>query len=180
MESWNVEPTGITDEPYYFRNSSQTIISFSKRTSFDISILLVKMEERGVPFAYTEKLKELRFTILKGSIVGNYGKGLIHLSPQGWGPGSDESMCQTFIHELGHHIDEQEAISSDLKIIKEKKTCAKHLPDSYGTKNIDEYIAVGFEVFYFGSNKDKKKLRKKNKHLYKRIMQAHRKYRNRA
>lgn len=176
-ESWDVEPTDDPSAPFFFRNASQTVVTVSRRVRFDFSYLLVRMEHVGLPTAYLDKVREVRLTMLPRD-YGRYQAGRIVLDAFGWGPGPLETVCQTFIHELGHHIDWEEAISDDPAVVKEKRTRYRFLPDPAGArKNVGEYVAVGFEVFYMGSAADKKRMREKNPKLWDRIRKAHRKYR---
>lgn len=176
MELWNVIPNEDDNVPFILANTDRTSVSFSKRVNFDINILMSSMEERDVPFAYTKTLRLIRFTVHMHS--GTYGDGEIMLKASGGcGAWFREMICQTFVHELGHHVDYLEAISDDPLVIKEKRN-ATHFPEPYARKNVMEYVAVGFEVFYFGSKEEKSQLKRYNKNLYRRIKQAHEKYKN--
>lgn len=175
MESWNVDPTDDERE-YVLRSPTQTVFSFSKRIRFDVSLLLCEMELHGVPLGYTRGLRRVRLTVLRD--LGTYLNNVINLNVTPY-VGPPSSVCQTFVHELGHHVDELEAISDDPRVIREKRHGWKHLPDPYSRKNVVEYVGVGFETFYFGTDEQKRSMRKRNKVLYSRISQAHRKYRER-
>lgn len=173
MNSWNVIPAKESDIDFVLLNGDRTIIRFTQRAEWlDIPWLMSKMEELNVPFAYTVGLKEIYFTMLQG-LDGDYKNGLIRLSI---GMGSRYTLDRTFVHELAHHVDEAEDISGRESIITEKKTSAKELVDTYARKNVCEYVAVGFEVFYCGSKKERSRLRKKNPKLYNVIRYIHRKY----
>lgn len=127
----------------------------------------------GVPFKYTDGLDLIYFTFLRG-LHGDYVDDRIRICA------NDETkkvMAKVFVHELGHHVDEQEDISGDEAIIAEKRERAKYIDDSYAKKNVVEYVAVGFETFYCGTNEEKRRLRKKNPRLYAAIRRCHRKYR---
>jgi hypothetical protein len=43
------------------------------------------------------------------------------------------------------------------------------MPDGYAKKDVGEYLACGFEVFYCGAKKVKDKMKKMNPHLYRTI-----------
>ena len=75
-----------------------------------------------------------------------------------------------------NHVDTMEAISDDPNIIEEKRTHGKFMPDKYAMTNEKEYVAEGFELFYFGNKEEKKQMKINNKYLYGRIMKAHKKY----
>ena len=172
-ERWNLEPS---DDGLVLMNSSCTSVTMTKRSKFDPLVLMSRMEELGVPLGYTKGLKEIRFTIHRDS--GTYMDGVIKLdSLRTWGPGCVDSVCQTFVHELGHHVDETEAISCDHELVKEKVKKSCKMPDSYAQKSASEYVAVGFEVFYFGDRKERSMMKKSNPKLYSIISRLHRKYR---
>jgi hypothetical protein len=73
-------------------------------------------------------------------------------------------------------MDDRELISLRDNIIKEKKLKVKYVNDSYARKNVGEYVAVGFEIFYCGTKKEKRSLKKHNPKLYGVISRLHRKY----
>lgn len=176
MESWNVV---ICDDPegdYVLLNKSRTLIRLSERAKIDLAQLLSKMEEAGVPIRYSEEVKEIYFTHLKDSTHGDYNDGTIRLS---CGHESRQIHEKTLVHELAHHIDAIENISDREHIIVEKRKKAGMLPDTYAKKNVGEYIAIGFEVYYFGSREERAKMRKRNPRLWNVIRYLHRKYKSR-
>ncbi len=83
------------------------------------------------------------------------------------------------MHELAHHVDEEEGISDRPGLLEEKKKKARYLPDSYAKKNLLEYVAVGFEVYYCGTREEKRKMKRCNRKLYSIIQYIHRKYKSR-
>lgn len=137
------------------------------------------MEVHKVPIAYTEGLKEIYFTLLpsysKGRVTsGDYDAiGKIRLSCD---TTSRDSFDRNLIHELAHHVDEMEGISDRESIIEEKRTSARHIPDAYARKDVSEYVAVGFEIYYFGTRTQRGELRRQNPKLYNVIRYIHRKY----
>lgn len=171
MESWNV----IRDDEgdYILLNIDKTPIRLSKRANVDLPLLMAKMEEANVPVAYTAELQDIYFTILTGPNAGDYDHdGKIRVScssAAGW------AIERTFIHEIAHHVDDNEDVSSRPEIMAEKKTKAKHL-DSYAKKNSSEYVAIGFEIYYFGDKVERTRMRKKCKRLYWAIRTLHKKY----
>jgi hypothetical protein len=134
-----------------------------------------KMEEARIPFSYTEGVEQIYFTLLRGRTHGDYSDGTIRLS---CGHESRDTYASTLVHELAHHLDEEEDISGRDSIIIEKRSQARHLSDNYAQKNIGEYVAVGFEVYYFGSRDEKIRMRRKNPRLWNVIKYIHRKYRS--
>jgi hypothetical protein len=176
MELWNVVPNDDVAYPFVLANPNSTLISFNKRVKFDINILMSSMEERDVPFNYTKGLKHVRFTILKDGGTYLNKEIMIHMQNE-CGSWWRESICQRFIHEVGHYVDEVEAICEDINVINEKKSVL-YYPNTYSKKNIYEYIATGFEIYYFGSEEERRLQKKNNKQLYKRIKEAHNKYKS--
>lgn len=174
MGSWNV--AHIKKGEYELLNDTATLISFSPKAAPDISWLLSRMEEIGVPISYTRDLKNIYFTYLKGGDHGDYCNHRIRISCD---KRTREIMDKVFIHEIAHHVDDMEDITSDDMLMREKKLKGKHMADSYARKNVGEYFAVGFEVYYFGTVKEKKTMRTKNPYLYKKIQSLHRKFSHR-
>lgn len=170
MSSWNV--SHVEKKEYELLNGSSTLVHSSPTSNPDIAWLMSKMEELEVPIAYTRELKELYFTKLPRD-AGDYFRGRIRISvrPDDW-----ENAHRILVHELGHLIDEEEAATDDDSMKKEKKKKAKHMPDAYAKKDVCEYFAVGFEVFYCGTKEERKKMKKKNPLLFKRIKALHKKY----
>lgn len=177
MESWNVVDCNDPEGDYVLLNKSRTIVRFSKRfPDVDILGLMSKMEESNVPFSYTEELKEIYFTLLPGKTHGDYINGRIRLS---CGHASSDIQPVTLVHELAHHIDELEDISGRESVAIEKKNKANMLQDKYAQKNISEYVAIGFEVYYFGDKKARAEMKKNNPKLWNTIKNLHSKYRSR-
>lgn len=176
MESWNVITCKDPDGDFVLLNKSRTLIRFSLRVQPDIAVLMSEMEEAGVPFTFTEGVKKIYFTHLPDGTHGDYNSGNIRLS---CGHISRETYASTLVHELAHHLDEEEDISGRESIIVEKRKKARFMTDKYARKNIGEYIAVGFEVYYFGTRIERAKMRKRNPRLYNVIKYLHRKYRSR-
>jgi hypothetical protein len=131
------------------------------------------MEELGVPIAYTEDLEEIYFTKLPGGDHGDYVGGRIRMSAD---KKTREIMDKVFVHEIAHHMDDQEDVTSDETLNEERKLKAKHMSDTYAKKNVSEYLAVGFEVYYLGSREEKAKMKKMNPRLYKTIASLHRRF----
>ncbi|MHB8407978.1 MAG: anthrax toxin lethal factor-related metalloendopeptidase [Acidiferrobacterales bacterium] len=170
-ESWNLALCG--DRECFLLNKTRTLVRMSKRVRVELPKLLVEMEEHRVPFQYTEGLNEVYFTLLRDNTCGDYINDKIRLSCDSV---SQELMGQTLVHELAHHVDEQEDISERDEIKAEKKARAQYMEDKYCKKNAGEYVAVGFEVYYFGSPEEKKKMEIHNPVLFKTIKGIHRKY----
>jgi hypothetical protein len=173
MSSWNIARCFEQNCDFMLLNSSRTAIRFSNRTKIEITEMLVSMEDHNVPIAYTNELKEIYFTFLRGRTAGDYLDGRIRLSCQ---KDIMRMMDRTLIHEIAHHLDDRENLSGEDNIMKEKKSSACELGDSYAKKNIGEYIAIGFEVFYFGTKQEKSKMRKDNPKLYTVIKNLHKRY----
>lgn len=133
-----------------------------------------EMERIGVPPAFTENLEVIEITILKG-LLGDYLNGRLRLSSTAE---ARKNLGKVFVHELGHHIDDEEEISEDEKIKQEKKKAAKFMSDAYAKKSVGEYVAVGFEVYYYGTKEEKAKMKKKNPVLYRKIASIHEQFKS--
>lgn len=156
-------------------NRARTQIRFSRRVKVDLAKLLVQMEEANVPLQYTNGLKEVYFTFLRG-LYGCYLDDRVMISCDQHGR---ECMDRTFIHELAHHLDEEEDISERPGMLEEKKKSHKVLGDKHARDSVSEYVAIGFEVYYFGTKIQRKKMQRKCPRLWKTIRYIHRKYRSR-
>ncbi len=174
--SWETEPTGDPLVPYVLRNSSRTVFTLAPRVrQTDVASMLVQMEMMAVPFSYAVGVREVSLSLINRD--GWYLDGFIRLhagARLGFGWGFTAALAQNLVHELGHHVDAAEALSDDPAVIKELRTHGKWMPDSYARKNVDEYVAVGFEVFYCGSPAQVKTMRERNRHLYRHIRRIHR------
>lgn len=169
--SWNV----IYDsgESMYLLDS-ETVFEFTRTTrGIDIAVIMTDLENANVPIKYTRDLRTIRFTKLPSGDLGNYAEGVIQLSVF---KSSTVPISKVLVHELAHHLDDLEDIVSTPELIREKKNRAKFL-NKLAEKNVDEYFAIGFEVYYFGDKFAKRKLRKMHPVLYKKIAAVHRKYR---
>ena len=171
MPSWNVE--WVKAKEYVLLNGDCTPVRLSPASKPDISWLMSRMEELGVPVAYTKDLEEICFTRIPGGDHGDYLSGRIRIAGD---LKTQPIMDKVFVHELAHHVDDQEDVTSDERLTKEKRRAAKHMADTYAKKNTGEYLAVGFEVYYLGTKEEKKKMRSKNPRLYRTIAELHRKF----
>lgn len=172
MRPWALIKTGLRDGEWRLFNGSATILNFNQRVSLEIvEELMRRMNDAKVPFEYTEGLKEIYFTFLPEH-RGDYEDGHIRLSCD------DELhvLQTTLVHELGHHLDEIKHISNRPKIIDESKKCLLVAPEGGKSYNTEEYIAIGFELFYFGKRGSKEKLKQENPKLYNIIKHLHKTY----
>lgn len=126
-----------------------------------------------MPIAYTIGVREVYFTIFSQRHAGDYRDGKIRMD---CGVNSQRMLPEILIHELAHHLDDEELLSDRPEIRAEKKLGSKFMEDKYAQTNIGEYVAVGFEVYYFGVEPEKESLRKHNPALYSAIDEVHRKY----
>ncbi len=172
LTSWNAVE-GPKQRNYSLLNASYTTVRFNKRVKVDLVPLLVRMEELGVPLSFTEGLEEIYFTYLRGG-HGYYLDGKIRMSCS---PESVVCLDRTLVHELGHHVDEIEDLSNRQAIIDEKRLASRFMSDTYARKDVAEYVAVGFEMFYLGTPEQRAKMRKCNPKLYLAIQKIHRIYR---
>lgn len=164
MNSWNVEHVG--EDEYVLMNKNRTVIRMSEHAVVDLGEILAEIEEAGVPISFTDGLKEIYFTILKSdektTLQGDYKNGVIRISTA---MANRDEMAETFVHELGHYVDEVYDISLKKKIIEEKPKKARLMPDDYARKNIEEYVACGFELYYFGTREQRGAFRRNNPKL---------------
>jgi hypothetical protein len=174
MESWNVMRCPTDEGEYVLKNPSRTLIRFSERTDPDLGALMSEMEELNVPFSYTDKVKEIYFTLMPDH--GDHTDGKIRVS---YTNESRKILARILIHELAHNVDEQEGLCDRPDIIDEKRKKARYLPDTYARKNVVEYIAIGFETYYCGTPEQKRKMKRCNPKLFGAIRYLHRKYKAR-
>ena len=172
MSEW---PFTIGDASGCLSNRWSTELRFSRRAVVDTLALFDRMEELGVPFAYADELEEVYFTLLPGK-HGDYFPCKIRLSTS---RDSLSMLDRTFIHELGHHIDNVEELSERPSLVEEKRTQAKFMSDTYARTDVGEYVAVGFEVYYLGTRRERAQMREMNPKLYRTVADMHRKYRKR-
>lgn len=136
---------------------------------------LKKLDERSVPKSYTAKLDEIYLTYLKNDTLGLYSDCCITLSCCKVAIGS---MERTLIHEIGHHIDYMNDISSSNELYEEWELCHPYVyvdDEPFNSdKYITEYVALGFEKYYFGDIKD---MVRTTPVLFKEINKIHNKYR---
>lgn len=171
MPSWNVE--WVRAKEYVLLNCECTPILLSQSSKPDLSWLMSRMEELRIPISYTKNLEKIIFTKIPRGHHGDYQGDIIRLAAD---KKTAPILDKVFVHELAHHVDDHEDISSDDLLIKEKKVASKYMDDAYARKNTSEYLAVGFEVYYLGTKEEKKKLRAKNPRLYRAIAALHRKF----
>ncbi len=173
MRPWTLQ-TDSSDGEWRLLNSSATLLQFSQRV--DVSVvecLLGRMTAAGVPFAFSEGLQGIYFTYLQTN-RGEYEEGHVRLSCDA----SGDVLDTTFVHELGHHLDALESISKRPKVVQEHESTKTLNAPAGGSsrKDIEEYVAIGFELFYFGKRGTRTLLRTENPKLYNVISNLHRKY----
>ncbi len=182
MNSWNVLPDKEDERKFYLANDVGTVVRLSKRVDVDLPLLMSRLEERGIPIAYSYGVHEIYFTVLPGDDEDKYAvkygdydrvEKRITLS---CGVQARPDLHSSLVHELIHHVDMNEDFSSREKIVEEKALKARGLDDGYASVNVDEYVAVGFEMHYFGTREQRRKIRKEHPRLYNLIRYIHRKY----
>jgi hypothetical protein len=174
MEHWNI---AALDRPegkcqYFLMNKCSTLVRVSRNVHIDLGMVMSTMERLNVPLGFTEGLERINFTILTGPARGWY------VNDEIWIDCSrlyrDEAIA-TFVHELGHHIDDREAISDLLH--EERKRRGRMLRGGREAgRSTSEYVAVGFEKFYSVDPRERISLHSRNPELYRAINRAHRKY----
>ena len=173
MFTWNFVYGDEADQIYLL---SGVRITCSPKAKPDITWLMSRMEELNVPPAYLAELEEIRFTRLRNRDHGDYFAGRIRLSvsKESW-----PNVDRTLIHELAHHVDDLDEITLDDRLDAERKRNGHHMPDQYARRNVGEYLAVGFEVYYLGTKEEKSRMRKMNPLLFRTIRNIHRRYQKR-
>lgn len=163
-----------TGPQYYLTNRSRTLIKINPRLkNFSLENVMVGLQELGIPFKYTDGLDVICFTIMTGTDRGWYEDGVIYIDVSAV---SRDLVIDTFVHELGHHVDEQEDVSAGMTI--ERRLRYKHLRDPYSRKDNYEYVAVGFQKFYSGDHSDRQNMRKHNPRLYRALSDLHEQYKS--
>jgi hypothetical protein len=178
MEHWNVavcDPRKNDGASLYLMNRSETMVSVNRRVHFDPVKFFKKLEKIKFPVKYTVGLERIHFTILTGDAGGYYMDNKIWVDIS---RAQLDHTLQIFVHEVGHHVEEQEAISTFLH--EERMKRSKHLHASFSERSDDEYLAIGFERYYSEDPADRRALRKKNPLLYKTIQRLHRDYRRKG
>lgn len=174
MESWNVAACRSHDgAELYLLNKSRTLVKVNKRLHFNPLPLLTRLESVRFPVKYTEGLDRIYFTVLTGDARGYYEDNKIWIDVSQ--NGIDE-VLETFVHEVSHHMEDQENIAHGLHTERMKKQLK--WKDKFSHKSDDEYMALGFEQFYSESLNTKKRLRKTNPVLYGTIRALHLEHRH--
>ena len=155
----------------FLMNQSLTRVEVKRRLKFDPFPLFRDLDRAGFPFAFAEGIRTVRFTVMSQGNVGIYfdGRVWVDVSYAGFG-----EALETFIHEVAHHIDEQEEVSARLG--EERKKRGKFLKSKHARRSDDEYLAVGFERYYSLDRKKRSLLRQQNPKLYRTIQRLHRRY----
>jgi hypothetical protein len=175
MEKWDIavcDPDKNEGAGWFLRNRSTTQVAVNKRVHFDPLVFFRRLEKIKFPLKYTEGLERIYFTVLTGDAGGYYMDNKI------WVDISQNQIDFTvpiFVHEVGHHVEEQEAISTFLHEERMKKS--KHLRAKFSEKSDDEYLALGFEKYYSETPEARSALRKSNPMLYQAIRYLHKEYR---
>lgn len=151
-------------------NSGWTPIRLSQRVRVDLPALMSRMEELGVPLAYTREIEEIYFTLLPRR-AGDFSRNKIRISCDRL---ERENVDRVLVHELGHHVDDLEAIAARDEIVRERRRRGGRMGDPYARKDVDEYVAVGFESYYGAA---RRRFKKENPVLHRAIAAAHEKYR---
>jgi hypothetical protein len=175
LRPWTLQ-TDSSDGEWRLSNGSATLLQFNQRVDVGVvESLLGRMTDAGVPFAYSEGLREIYFTYLLNN-RGEYEAGRVILSCDAAG----DVLDTTFAHELGHHLDVIEELSNRPKVMIEHETTKTLKAPAGGSskKDIEEYVAIGFEFYYFGKRGTKSRLKRENPKLYNIIDHLHRKYKD--
>lgn len=147
--SWNVISNG---DGLVLLNGEDTIVRGNKMVKDELIVeILLNVEEMGVPIELTKGLKEIYFTYLKGNLEATYLDGKIIVSCN---RKHVKEAHLSFIHELGHHIDEREAFTDMEELVNEwtslSGTFEEYHVDIAKDNGLEEYFAIGFEAYYSG------------------------------
>lgn len=171
MEHWNFavcDPRKNEGARMFLLNRSRTLISVNRRLDFDPAQLFRRLEKIGFPFRFTEGLERIHFSILTGDAGGYYVDNMIWVDVS---KKLQDHTLETFVHEVGHHVDEQEDVAPFLH--KERLKKYRHLHETWSKHSDDEYLALGFGKFYSEDPADRRRLRAKNPLLYSAIRALH-------
>jgi len=173
MEYWKVVARQRRS-PLRLLNRNKTAVYVSPRaTKFDLDGFLRRLEKVGFPLKYTRKLHTINFTILPGTrTFGQYEDGEVWVDVRK--KHRIKTLVETFVHEIAHHLDLNDDLSSGLG--HERHYRAAHIHRVAKDSN-EEYFARGFERYYSTDSRDRKDLKLFNPRLYKRIQWLHNKHR---
>ena len=177
MEKWNVaecDPKHNEGAQFFLMNRTKTLVKVNRRLHYDPQTLFSRLRDVRFPFKYTEGLDIINFTIIpsKSDCVGYYfdSKIWIDVSQEGI-----DRVFSTFVHEIGHHVDDREGDVSQF-LREERLKRAKHLHENFSRRSDDEYLATGFEKFYSEDFSERRLLKRMNPLLYHTIQVLHRDY----
>jgi hypothetical protein len=176
MERWIAAVCQSRAEKQYFlANRSRTLVKINRKLrNFSLEQLLLCLQELEFPLKYTDGLDRITFTTMTGPSRGYYEDDCIMIDVSRV---SSDWVTSTFIHEVGHHVDEHEIASDGMEL--ERKRRHQYLNDPYSKQDDSEYLAVGFEKFYSGDRSDRSRMRKYNPKLFRSIKRLHDQYKNR-
>lgn len=178
MERWNDALCRLRNGSLHLANRSRTLVKVKRGIKFRPEELFLRLQDVGFPLAYADGLEVIRFTTLTGSNRGWYldGEATIDVSR-----GGASCVLETFVHEVGHHVDEEEGASQGLD--EERRKGARFLRSLGASDNAreseEEYLAAGFELFYSEDPKKRARLRARNPKLYRTIGRLDRQFRAR-
>ena len=177
MENWTLVSRRNRGGPqYYLNNRSKTLVWLAHGAkTFDVHALFAKLEQVQFPLKYIKGMKKITFKTLQERYFGEYWDGEIWIDTRRRHRMS--TLVDTFVHEVAHFLDEEYFFSH--KLTDERKRKGK-LIHKYATKSDEEYFARGFERFYSLNPENKKRLKKRNPELYKKIAVMHRQHRSKS
>ena len=174
MERWRVavcDPGKNDGARLFLRNRSETIVTVNRRLKFDPTFVFDGLERRSFPSRYAEGLERIHFSILP-SAGGYYEDGRIWVDVS---PVGTSWVFENIIHEIGHHVDEQEGISSLMHGLPVGRR-RFYLGERLSKNSHEEYFAIGFQKFYSDDPRDKERLRQRNPEMYRLIRKLHSEY----
>jgi hypothetical protein len=172
MENWNgTLMRSRQRNQFYLANRSRTLVKVKKGLKFTPEQLFLQLQDVRFPLQYVEGLDAIYFTVIPKNVQGYYCDGTIWIDVSKKGIGE---VLETFVHEVGHFLDDEEDLSGTLS--EERKKRHRYLDDPNAKKDDGEYLATGFERFYSEDRKDRKALKRHNPKLHHIINALHRSF----
>jgi len=184
QKTWRLFPKG---ERSFILRSDTTVSVRSKSLIPAVKGLFEMLDATGVPELMSTGLSRIYFSQICsyfGEDVYGFWRGAprsdisVQIDEHGDVPRNRSRVSSnvvrpihTLVHELGHHIDYRDGLTS--RHIVEEKVRVSHRFHRHATKNVAEYIAFGFENFYFENIMSKSKMRTLMPRLFKLISQTH-------
>lgn len=168
--SWDITPNN--DATYTLDNGSETIVRLHSGLCIDMVLdMFLKLDEASFPIEYSYGLQEIYFTYLKDNLDGDYcPSGKIRVSCV---RSQRDSAHETLIHEIAHHVDQEECMTDDNSLITEWRENSDGFIHVDIHKEPSEYVAIGFEKFYVSNHSSGNITKESHPVLWGRINEIH-------